>query len=291
MRGPVVVGVDGRSSSLRTVEAAAREAERRGVGLRLAHAISWPAGHVPPGVPPWDPDGAGLRDLVNGALAEAERRAREAAPTVEITHGILVGDPVTVLESESGHAGLIVVGGRRESRVSGLRRGSVARRLAAHARCPVLVVHGRSARTGPVVLADDGTPTARRAARFALAEASARGVDLVALHTRSPWADRRHNGSAIPSSGTRDNHRLGDHDLPEGALSGLREEYPNVTVHRRLVRGRTRGALVDLCADAGLVVVGAGGRAGLASLLPGSVSQAVLRHAHGPVAVVRSGKG
>ncbi|KUL24589.1 universal stress protein [Streptomyces regalis] len=280
MSGPVVVGVDRTWSSATAVEVAAREAERRGVGLRPAYALSWPSRHVPSGVPPWDPDGADLRDLVNSALTAAERRARSVAPTVEITHEVLVGDPGTVLEAASRHASLTVVGSRRRSRLGRLLPGSAAGRLVAHGRCPVLVVH-------------EGSPAERGvAARFAFAEASARGADLVALRAHGPWTVRSHHEPAVALSGTYDEQHFGDHakPVPDGALSTLREKYPNVRVHRRQVRGRTSSALVDASAEAGLVVVGAPGRDGIAGLLTGSTSQTLLRHARCPVAVVRSGK-
>jgi nucleotide-binding universal stress UspA family protein len=74
------------------------------------------------------------------------------------------------------------------------------------------------------------------------------------------------------------------------ALGGLGERYPDVRVHRELVRGRIRHTLIEASAGAGLVVVGARGRGGFAGLLLGSVSQALLHHARCPVAVVRTGQ-
>jgi len=255
MRGPVVVEVDGTSSSLAAVEVAAWEADRLGVDLRLTHAFTWPAGHVPPGVPPWDSEGAGLRDRVNGTFAAAEQRARRVAPHVTITRDVLVGEPVTVLESESRSASLTVLGARRAH-----GSGSVADRLAAHSRGPVLVLRGEPDHGGPVVLVDDCSPQARTTAEFAFAEASEHGTDLVVLRTRR-----------VPV---------------RWSLTELSKRYPAVGVrHRRI---RSRRALVEASAAARLVVVGTRHR--MLGLSSGAVGRTALRHARCPVAVVPEAK-
>ena len=291
MNGPVVVGVDGSPSSMAAVEVAAREAGLRGVGLRLVHAFGWPAAHVPPGRP-WEPSGAGLRELIDGTLAKAERRAHEAAPGNEVMREVVVGEPVMVLEIESRAASLAVVGSRGLSRFGALLLGSTAGHLAAHAACPVLVVRGRPNPAGPVLLAVDGSPAARGAVEFAFAQASLHGTDLIALHAWNTQTERAYDGPSDPPFVTYDEDRLRDEEqrvLAE-ALGGLGEKYTDVTVHRRLVRGRIRPSLIEASAEAGLVVVGARGRGGFAGLLLGSVSQAVLHHAHCPVAVARTGE-
>ncbi|WP_037891651.1 universal stress protein, partial [Streptomyces viridochromogenes] len=176
------------------------------------------------------------------------------------------------------------------SRFGTLLLGSTAGHLAAHAACPVLVVRGRPAPAGPVLLAVDGSPAAHGAVEFAFAQASLHGTDLVALHAWSTHTERAYDGPGDPPFVTYDEDRLRDEEqrvLAE-ALGGLGERYPDVTVHRRLVRGRIRHTLIEASADAGLVVVGARGRGGFTGLLLGSVSQALLHHAHCPVAVVRT---
>ncbi|MDT9699254.1 universal stress protein [Streptomyces sp. P17] len=291
MSGPVVVGVDGSESSLTAVEVGAREAALRGVGLRLVHAFGWPSVHVPPGVPPWSPSSAGVRELIDGTLAEAERRARTLAPHVDIAREVVVGEPVMVLQLETRTASLAVVGSRGLSRFGSLLLGSTAAHLAAHAGCPVLVVRGRPDPAGPVLLAVDGSPQAEPAVEFAFAHASLHGTGLVALHAWNTHTERVYESPGDPPFVTYDEDRLRDEEervLAE-ALGGLREKYPDVEVRRRLVRGRIRHTLIDASADAGLVVVGARGRGGFTGLLLGSVSQAVLHHAHCPVAVVRAG--
>ncbi|MCW8376147.1 universal stress protein [Streptomyces justiciae] len=292
MNGPVVVGVDGSPSGLTAVAVAAHEAALRGVGLRLVHAFGWPAAHVPPIVPPWDLADAGVRELVGGTLSEAEQCARRTVPGIDVQREVVVGEPVMVLESESRTASLAVVGSRGLSRFGSLLLGSTAGHLAAHAACPVLVVRGRPHPVGPVLLAVDGSPASRGAVEFAFAQASLHGVDLIALHIWNTHTERAYDGPADPPFVTYDEDRLRDEEqrvLTE-ALGGLREKYPDVAVHRRLVRGRVRHSLVETSAEAGLLVVGARGHGGFAGLLLGSVSQAVLHHADCPVVVVRAGE-
>jgi nucleotide-binding universal stress UspA family protein len=263
MNGPVVVGVDGSPSSLAAVEAAAREAERRGVGLELAHALPWSSGQVLPGVTLWDPDGVGLRDRVNEVLTDAEWRARRVAPELVITREVLVGEVVSVLESEARAASLAVVGTHRVSGLGRLLHGSIAGQPSAHGSSPVLVARGRPNRTGPVVLVD-GPAAAREATEFAFAEAAERGVDLVVLHHH----DRR--------SGT-------------GSLSGLREKYPDVTVRSRPVRRRHR-AFAEASVGAQLVVLGVRRRNGTTAVLSAQDGWAILRHSPCSVALVPSGR-
>ncbi|MDW4911705.1 universal stress protein, partial [Streptomyces sp. ADMS] len=84
MSGLVVVGVDGSASALAAVEAAAREAELRGAGLRMVHALSWPAMHVSPGPSPLGGPEGEIRNIVERLrlLAEGVERARAVAPEV-----------------------------------------------------------------------------------------------------------------------------------------------------------------------------------------------------------------
>ncbi|MGW7665201.1 universal stress protein [Streptomyces sp. NPDC054756] len=288
--GPVVVGVDGSPSSLTAVEAAAREARAHGVALRVVHAFGRPPARIPAGGRPWEPaSAAGVPQLIDGTLGEAEERARSAAPGVEAAHEVVVGDPVEVLEIESRTASMIVVGSRGLSRFGALMVGSTAGQLAAHASCPVLVVRGDPRPAGPVLLGVDGSPAARGAVEFAFSEASRHGTDLIALHVWSNRTERAYASPADPPFVTYDEGRLHDEEervLAE-ALGGLGDLYPDVRVERRLVRGRVRHTLIEAGADAGLLVVGARGRGGFTGLLLGSVSQAVLHHAPCPVAVVR----
>ncbi|MEV5427909.1 universal stress protein [Streptomyces sp. NPDC052701] len=289
MAHPVVVGVDGSPAALDAVEIAAREAALRGVGLRLVHAFGWPSRHGPPGGPPWHPAAPGVRELLDGTLGEAERRARAAAPRLELAREVTVGEPVTVLEIESRTAALVVVGGRGPSAFGSRLLGSTAVHLVAHAHCPVLVVRGRPDPAGPVLLAVDGSPAARGAVAFAFTEAALRGAELLALHAYTSRTEHPYAAPADPPFVTYDGNRPreeAEHVLAE-ALAGHRERHPDVAVRHRAVRGRVRATLVEASSEAQLIVVGARGHGGFTGLLLGSVSQAVLHHAHCPVTVVR----
>ncbi|MEU0751944.1 universal stress protein [Streptomyces albogriseolus] len=293
MSGLVVVGVDGSASSLGAVEAAAREARWRGAGLRVVHAFLWPAMHAPRGRSPLGPPEGEPHNRVEHLVAEAVARARDTAPGVEVSHVVVTGEPVTVLEAQSRAADLVVVGSRGMGGFVGLLIGSTAVHLAAHGRCPVLVVREGGDEKGPVVVGVDGSAAGERAIEFAFAEASLRGAPLRAIHAWTLWnapPSELHEGAdtyvAMPEGVAEAEERL-----VSEALAGCRERYPGVSVESRALRGQTREALIEASRSARLLVVGARGRGGFAGLMLGSVSQAVLHHAHCPVAVVRGAAG
>ncbi|MEU8801084.1 universal stress protein [Spirillospora sp. NPDC048819] len=289
MNSPVVVGVDGFESSLTAVQTAAREAQSRGVPLRVVHAFVWPLLRVPLGPSPLGPPTGGFRNMADRLVSQAVERARSVAPELPITSRVVTGAAVTVLEEESREAVLVVVGSRGLGGFSGLLVGSTAVHLAAHARCPVLVVRGEPDPSGPIVLAVDGSAAGEAAVAFAFAEASMRGAELIALHAWNTWTGPVPTGPGDPLPLVYDIGMLRDEEervLAE-ALAGWPEKYPDVTVRTRLVQARTRPALIEASGDARLVVAGARGRGGFAGLLLGSVCQALLHHAHCPVAVVR----
>ncbi|MFF6880075.1 universal stress protein [Streptomyces sp. NPDC012474] len=290
MSGLVVVGVDGSASSLAAVEAAAREARWHGADVRVVHAFIWPAMHVPLGRSFMGPPESGLRSMVERLLAEAEERARTVAPDVEVSRAVVTGEPLTVLEAQSRAAELVVVGSRGLGSFVGLMVGSTAVHLAAHGQCPVLVVREEGQGTGPIVVGVDGSSAGAGAVDFAFAEAALRGVGIVALHAWTPWNAPMPppQDEAMPYANEPGALAAQEERLLHEALAGRQEAYPGVSVKHEVVHGGTREALIEASRTAQLLVVGARGRGGFAGLLLGSVSQAMLHHAHCPVAVVRN---
>ncbi|MFD5972965.1 universal stress protein [Streptomyces bacillaris] len=289
MSVPVVVGVDGSASSLDAVDLAAREARLRGCGLRVVHAFVWPTMHALPGPSRLGPPGGGLRDMVGRMVAEAVERARSAEPEVAVSNTVVTGEPLTVLEAQSRKAAMVVVGSRGRGGFMGLLLGSTAVHLASHGHCPILVVRQQPRPARPVVLGVDGSQAGEAAVEFAFAEAALRGAPLTALHTWTLW-----NASlpalqdeTMPYTDPPGELRDAEERLVAEALAGHGERYPGVRVEHRVVRGSARETLIEASRDAGLLVVGARGRGGFTGLLLGSVSQALLHHAHCPVAVVK----
>jgi nucleotide-binding universal stress UspA family protein len=77
-------------------------------------------------------------------------------------------------------------------------------------------------------------------------------------------------------------------DLVTNATEGLRKSGLNVTT--ALEEGNPKSQIIDVANDwhADLIVLGSHGRKGLNRFLMGSVSEAVVRHAHCSVEIVRT---
>ena len=292
IRRAVVAGVDGSECSLQAVRWAAAEASRRQLPVRLVAAHAWPSGGLV-GDPGLGVDyRAVLRDVVLGHLATAAADARQVAPELEIEQVEVTGYPVPVLLGESAHAEIVVLGDRGLGGFTGLLIGSVAVEVTAHASCPVIVVRGSEPdRTGPrpepVVVGVDGSPSSEAATAFAFEAASLLRVPLVAVHA---WRDVLVDATMAPLLDW-DVIDSDEREVLAERLAGWSEKYPDVPVRRLVARDRPARALVEESGRAQLVVVGSRGRGGFRGLLLGSVSQALLHHAHCPVAVVRSPRG
>jgi len=286
----VIVGVDGSESALRAVRWSAAEAARRRVPLRIVTAFGWTQDHAVGQLGL----GSSHRDIMLGEsrrhLAEAAAVAERAVDGLAVEQQLVIGFPIPVLTAEARRAQLVVIGDRGLGGVTGLLLGSVATALAAHADSPVVVVRGEDGDpdpAAPIAVGVDGSPVSEAALAFAYEAAAARGVPLIAVHT---WRDAVVNPTVAP---------LLDWEAIEAAegqvlaerLAGWSEKHPDVPVQRMVPRDRPAHALVELSRRAQLVVVGSRGRGGIAGLLLGSVSHALLHRAHCPVAVVRTDVG
>lgn len=285
LTAPVLVGVDGSATSLTAVELAAREAALRHRPLRVVHAFIWPLLDVPLDPLPLGPPEGGLRKDAERILDEAVTHARTVDPDLVITGDIVIGAPAAVLLGYARTAALTVIGDRGLGGFTGLLVGSVAVQLAAHAPTPVLVARGRPHPDGAIVLGVDGSPAGQAAVRYAFEAAALRDAELIALHAWRYPASTGHD-DLLSLVYDVDAVQADEERLLAEALAGWCQRYPDVVVRRVTLHTGSRKALLEAGREAQLIIVGARGRAGVAGLLLGSVSQAVLHHADCPVVIV-----
>ena len=281
----IVVAVDGSPQSTVAASWAARDAVLRNVPLTVVHAVATPTTTWPP-VPYPDSLVTALEDEGKKTVMHAVKIAEEAMQgdrKVSIKRELVYSTPALALINMSDDAELIVMGTAGRGLLARGVLGSVSSTVVRHANCPVAVIHDEDLPDpqAPVLVGIDGSPVSESATDIAFDEASRRGVDLVALHA---WSDiavsdfHEHDWSALEGEAQR--------SLAE-SLAGWQERYPDVTVHREVVRDHPARQIAERSESAQLVVVGSHGRGGLTGVLLGSVSNTVLHSVRIPVIVAR----
>lgn len=141
--------------------------------------------------------------------------------------------------------------------------------------------------TGCVVVGVDGSACGRKALGFAAYEARVRGCPLVVLRawsvTTAPQPEGTGPGAVPPLAAFESAVESAVRDEVADVLG----EDPGCEVVVRPVHDSAGDVLVEASEHAVLVVVGSRGHSAVAGLLLGSVSDHLVRRAHGPVAVVR----
>lgn len=139
------MGVDGSGPSLAALRRAARIA--RLIGGTVDAVTTWEYPMMVDGfafTEAWSParDAQQIQAL---ALSEA---FPDGVP--EAVRGVVeMGQPARVLIERSEGAHLLVLGSRGHGGFAGLLLGSVSAACAAHARCPVLILHGTESEEAP----------------------------------------------------------------------------------------------------------------------------------------------
>ncbi|MFD8529969.1 universal stress protein [Streptosporangium canum] len=282
MTESIAVGTDGSAAATAALEWAVDDAARRGLSLRIVHAVDrWPydVAELPA------PGGSDhLSRLGEQMLAEAVAASAERGPDVCVTTELIEGTPVEVLGEQAETAVELVVGSRGLGGFAGSLLGSVPIRVAGHVRGAVVVVRpGAGEPHGEVVVGIDGSAECEPALGFAFEQARLRGCPLRAVHA---WQAPVH---AVMSEAGRDldEVRQGQRRMAADRLAGWQERFPAVDVVQDVTCAHPVPTLVAASARAGLLVVGSRGLGAVGSVLLGSVSRGVLHHAHCPVAVVR----
>ncbi|OBH82155.1 universal stress protein [Mycobacterium sp. E2989] len=287
----ILVGVDGSAAALRAVRWAARTAVLRDAPLALVHVVDAPS-------PEWFQVTAlaGFSDWqetrARECIAAAVRAAGESeAGPPQIDSQVLYSATIPTLIALSKAVAMVVVGYRGHGGF--LVRsvlGSVSSGLVYHAHCAVAVIHDEDALVGsitraPVLVGIDGSTASEAATAIAFAEASRRGVGLMAFHA---WADPRVYALKGAYQDAKWDARLSEEEetLAE-RLAGWHERYPQVAVHRRIEIGEPARWLLEAAERAQLMVVGSHGRGGFPGMLLGSVGATVVNKAKVPVIVAR----
>lgn len=285
MTDPVVAGLDGSPASVTAAQHAAEAAVMRSAPLLLVHGYLHPFRYGIPfdpyaiRLPPPSEEATRMLDEVAGGL-------RDRWPNLTVAVRQAPGGPAAALIDKSQNAQLVVVGSRGHGGFAGLLLGSVSAQVAAHAHCPVLVVRPGDRpvpSTGPVVVGVDGSAGSAPALAFAADEAARRGLPLAVTHVWSMRASTPVRGSYAETEATA---RAGAEALLAEAVATVRQHHPELAVDARLVHALDpEQVLIEASADASVVVIGSRGRGGFTGLLLGSVSQALVHHAHCPVVI------
>lgn len=136
-----------------------------------------------------------------------------------------------------------------------------------------------------ILVGIDGSDHSERALEWAAKEAAMRHAPLTVLSVHQVPAGWAGHGVAYPEDNELvKNTKAAAQELTDKVLSGLAARPEAVTVEA--VNGIPADVLIRASADADLVVLGARGAGGFASLLVGSVSTQVAHHAHCPVVIV-----
>lgn len=280
MADKIIVGVSGAPVSARAVDWAATRAAQRHQKLELLGVVGGAVGTV------------GEEELVTDARtrtqelldAEAARISRDG---LEVTTRVASGNPVAHLIEASADAALLVIGSDYKGPGSGPARGAHGVRIAAGAKCPVVVVPDLDLgeRSG-VVIGLDGSQTSEAALSFAAAEADRLGEKLVAVSVWTPLQAPR-NGLAVYPDLYLTNMQTATEEIQSLALAGIAADFPDLEIERVVERGYPSHVINERAATARLAVVGTHGRGALARFLLGSISQEVLARLATVTAVVR----
>ncbi|RAG86796.1 universal stress protein [Streptacidiphilus pinicola] len=119
-RHDVVLGLELGEGRAPVIEFALAEAERRNSALRVVHAwlpsIWWAIGTLPPG----DAERTAIQEDVTEKLQALLQPLAEKYPRVRLHIDVRTGSAAHILVDEANHAGLLVLGRRRQRAVSAL---------------------------------------------------------------------------------------------------------------------------------------------------------------------------
>jgi len=270
----VIVGIDGSTTAQQAMLWAAAECDRRGAELVLAHAGDAESGT--------DADRTKPTAFGRSLLAEAEAVVYENGADCPVSTVITLERPLQLLSRLSEQAELVVVGSHGLGRQASALVGSVAYRVAAHARCPVAVVpRGWIERSDqPVVVGIPASITHSEPVYAAFAEARLRGVPVCAVRSwyRPDWTD----GLTELIYTTSPAFEAKQQEYADRVLAPVRELYPDVSVCTLLSGKGIDDVLLQAAENASLLVLGSRFTDGHSFSRLGPTTARMLQRASGP---------
>lgn len=140
---------------------------------------------------------------------------------------------------------------------------------------------------GSIVVGIDGSDSANRALDWATAQAVLEHRPLCLVHGLGPAGTAWAGQVGLDHQVLLDALRQDGSAILEAARQHVLAKASDVDVHEVLHISDPREVLLELSADASMVVLGSRGRGSIRSLLLGSVGVAVSKHARCPVVVLR----
>jgi nucleotide-binding universal stress UspA family protein len=267
----VVVGVGGNPATLRAVRWAAREAGRRHLGLDLVQVL--PPSH----------DDHVLRapqGRARALLEQGRHVAATSAPDVSVRLSVVTGVAGPALVHVAERAELLVLGSRTAAGDLDLTVGRVVGHAIGHATCPVVLVpqswDPEEAHAGNVLVHVDDTRESVGAVAFAADVADRWQAPLEAV------AAGARRGSKATEQAYR--QRLAD------ALSGTTDRHPHLALHEAVLWGNEAEAILQRSRrQTRLIVLCCRGHGALTASFLGATTQAVVRMASCPTAVLPPG--
>ncbi len=296
-RGRIMLATDGSPEAEHAGGTAAVLSEKIGAELHVVYVepmpdpLSWPEARV---MSPHLQE-----DIRERAEDQARATLESEAEKIRTMGGKISGvhartgrpDAEIVRAAEELGAGLVVIGSRGLGPVRRAVLGSVSRSVVHHAHSSVLVVRDEHRLPGRLMLAVDGSRQARVATEAAVEISASTGSGLHVVVVM-PTAEHLY-GPHVYSEEIKQSVREHAEDDVRAFLDeqvGWIEAHGGEVEDTHIAVGRPDAEIVKLAEElrAGLTVVGSRGLGGVRRALMGSVSDSVVRHAHGPVLVVRS---
>jgi nucleotide-binding universal stress UspA family protein len=276
---------------------------------RLVQALAWPPDTavtllsvVDPGA--WIPPGPNVPvegGLVGDHEVAAYYEGHQLDASTVLDHArltmdskVVEGRPADAIVDEAKRidADLVVLGSRGHGRIAALLLGSVSAAVVDRAPCSVLVARGDT--VSRMILAMDGSRSARAAAQVAATWPAVAAVPITVVTVAEavrPWMvgvspafvtkARRKHAHLVRNAMSE------AQQIAEEAVAGLREAGRNARadVRKGDVAGEVVAAARDHAAD--LVALGCRGRTGLARIVLGSVARDVVLASEASVMIVR----